>query len=63
MKMASNPGLVHGLHDASGLSFEIAGEVGVDDILSSHGFFQLASIENVALDDAGTIAIDALQPA
>jgi hypothetical protein len=60
---APHAGLVHGLHDALGLLFEIAGEVGVDDVLPSHGLLQLAGIEHVALDDAGTFGIDASQPA
>src|SRR5271165_5188673 len=44
-------GLSHRLHDASGLSFEVASKIGVDDILSGHSFPQRRRVQNIALDD------------
>jgi hypothetical protein len=59
---APDASLVHRRHDAFGLPLEIAGEVGVDDVLSGHGLFQLGGIQDVALDDAGTTGIDVARP-
>src|SRR5579871_787448 len=54
---AANACLVHGLYNAFGLRFQVASQVGINDILTRHCGFQCLPIQHIAFHNAHTVVI------